>query len=489
MAAVGGMIAADSAETIEASDCILLPGFVDTHRHTWQSLLRSTAVDWTLGQYFAGVRGVMGRAFTADDMYVGNYVGALEALDAGITTIYDYSHNNNSPDHADAAVRGLKDSGIRAVFGYGNSNDEWVPVSDKPTQFDDLVQVCATHFASDDQLVTMAFAPRGPQYATMARTIEDFHRARELALPVTVHVGDGLWGMNGLLLQLKQHDLLLPGTLYVHGNQLRDEEFRLMAESGGTASITPEVELNMGHGFLATFKLLSAGISPSIGIDVVTSIGGDMFGAMKILLTGSRAVINDQALKEKRLVDPLPLMASDVLRFATFEGAKAGKLEKKVGVIRPGFEADLVLIRCNTLNLIPMSNPIGAVVECAHVGNIDSVFVQGRAMKRHGKLIHVDVASLARRVNAQRDALYARVRRADRWVLAADAAPRGFCLIVGIARSGARKGRRPVGPAPLQCDRVGGVSSATLVPLPSARPAPPGEPRHGRDRRLGFPAG
>ena len=192
--AVEPSIPCEDAEVIPAKQMIALPGFVDSHRHTWQSLLRGTAIDWTLAQYFAGVRGVMGRLYTPDDMYVANYLGALEALDAGITTLYDWSHNNNTPDHADEAVRGLKDAGLRAVFGYGNSNDDWIPPSTRPTDFFDVERVRRKHFSSDDQLVTMAFAARGPQFTTLDITADEFRRARDLGLRITLHVGDGVWG-------------------------------------------------------------------------------------------------------------------------------------------------------------------------------------------------------------------------------------------------------------------------------------------------------
>ena len=264
-----------------AEGMIALPGFVDSHRHTWQSLLRATAVDWTLAQYFAGIRGVMGRLYTPDDMYVANLLGALEALDAGITTLYDWSHNNNTPDHADEAVRGLRDAGIRGVYGYGNANDEWIPPSTLPTNFADIERVRRTHFAANDQLLTMAFAARGPQFTTLDITEDEFRRARDLDLRITVHVGDGVWGTNQPVMQLAGRGLLGSDVTYVHCNTLADEEFRLIGESGGTASISPEVELQMGHGWLATMKLLAAGVRPSLSIDIVTSIAGDMFGAMR----------------------------------------------------------------------------------------------------------------------------------------------------------------------------------------------------------------
>ena len=195
IAAVAPSIPADGAEIIDATNRIAIPGFIDTHRHTWESLLRAAGPDWSLGQYFTGVRVVMGGLYTPDDNYVANLLGAYEALDSGVTTLYDWSHNNNSPDHADAVVQGLKDSGIRAVFGYGNANAEWFPPNELPTNYADLRRVRKEHFSSDDGLVTMAFAARGPQFTTLDITESDFRTARDLGIRITVHVGDGLWGM------------------------------------------------------------------------------------------------------------------------------------------------------------------------------------------------------------------------------------------------------------------------------------------------------
>ena len=263
IAAVQPNIGPVDGREIDGKDMIVMPGFVDTHRHTWQSLLRNTATDWSLAQYFGGVRGVMGELYTPDDMYVANHIGALEALDAGITTLVDWSHNNNTSDHADMAVKGLKDAGLRAVFAYGNANREWFPISELPTNFADVARVRNRHFSSDDGLVTMAFAARGPQFTTLDQTEIEFRKARELDLPITLHVGDGLWGLNNPIDQLNSRGLLGPRTTYVHCCTLSDHEFKLMADTGGSASLSAEVELNMGHGNPATLGCLKHGLRPS----------------------------------------------------------------------------------------------------------------------------------------------------------------------------------------------------------------------------------
>jgi 5-methylthioadenosine/S-adenosylhomocysteine deaminase len=350
----------------------------------------------------------MGGLYTPADNYIANLLGALDALDSGITTLYDWSHNNNSPEHSDASVQGLKDSGIRGVFGYGNSNAEWFPPNTLPTNYDDFRRVRREHFSSDGQLVTMAMAARGPQFTTLDITEQDFKVAREMGVRITVHVGDGIWGMTSPIVQLNSRGLLNNDTTYVHCNTIADDEFKLVGDTGGTASIAPEVEMHMGHGLPPALKLLAAGIRPSISIDVVTTVPGDMFNAMRALIAGTRLIVNMKALEDRKGVDALPLTSRDVLEFATLEGARACGLDHKTGSLTPGKEADIVLISTDSMNLIPMNNPVGGVVEFANAGNVDSIFVAGKARKRNGKLLDVDFASFRKKVDAARDGLFAR---------------------------------------------------------------------------------
>jgi cytosine/adenosine deaminase-related metal-dependent hydrolase len=415
--AIGPDLGPLDAQSVDGAGCIALPGFVDTHRHSWQSLIRHMSTDWTLPQYFSGVRGVLGRAYQPDDMYAANRLAMLEALDAGITTIVDWSHNNNSPDHADAAVSAVLDSGIRAVWAYGNANDEWLPVSDVPLSRD-VVRVAERWFTGRDQRVTLALALRGPQFATPEATAHDFALARELDVPVTVHVGDGTWGRSRPLDWLDARGLADARTTYVHCNTIADDEFDVIARTGGAVSVAPELEMHMGHGELATLRARGRGITTGISIDVCTSVGGDMFSAMRAMLAGTRYLVNLDALDRDTAIERLPLTATDVLRMATADGARVAWLADQVGSLTPGKRADVILVRADGVSMRPLNYPAGAVIESGHPGLVDTVFVDGVPVKRGGRLLGPDVAGVIARAEQARDGLFARAGVTDpgRWV-------------------------------------------------------------------------
>jgi 5-methylthioadenosine/S-adenosylhomocysteine deaminase len=410
IAAVGPHIDAADCQVVDATGMLVIPGFVDTHRHTWQAQIRNIAGDWTLAEYLQGIRAELGPRYRPEDVYAGNLIGVLEGLDAGITTLVDWSHIMNSPEHADAAIAALTESGSRALFAYGTPNDahtdEWHFESTIPHS-EDVRRVKKTYFSSNDQLVTLAMAVRGPQFSTIDITDHDWKLARELELRMTVHVGDGAWGIKYRPIeQLNERHLLGADTTYVHCNTLPDNQLQLIADSGGTASIAPEVEMHMGHGFPATGRLLKVGIRPSISIDVCTDISADMFSAMRACLASERALANQVALNSG-VPTGIVLTTRDVLEFATVEGARACGMLDKIGTITPGKQADIVLIRTTGLNLTPLNNPIAAVVLAAHPGDVDTVFVAGKPVKRGGRFVSIDVERARKLAIESRDYLFA----------------------------------------------------------------------------------
>lgn len=409
IASIGVPVTSQDCRIIDASDMIVMPGLVDSHRHTWQSLIRGAAANWTLAQYWQGIRAMFGPLYQPDDVYIGNLLGAIEALDAGVTTLVDWSHIMNSPAHADAAIQALRESGMRAVFAHGTPTDgqtsDWYVGSSIPHP-DDIRRIRTEQFPGDDGLVTLAMAARGPQNCQLDTTEHDWRLARELGLRITVHTGSGRWGKVRPIEQLRSRGLLGPDTTYVHCNSLVDDELKLIADSGGTVAISPEVEMHMGHGYPATGRLLACGVRPSLSVDVVTGVGGDLFGNMRVCLAAERARANEQALDNGTQLDELDPKTSDVLEFATIEGARACGLESRTGSLTPGKDADIVLLRCDRPNLIPLNNPGAAAVLAATPANVDTVLVAGRIVKRNGELVGVDLDRIRSHAENARDRLF-----------------------------------------------------------------------------------
>jgi 5-methylthioadenosine/S-adenosylhomocysteine deaminase len=408
IAAIGPVIDAADAEIVDVSGRIVLPGFVDTHRHTWQSIVRNIASDWTLTEYLIGLHSGLSRYFRPQDTYIGNYLGALEALDSGITTLVDWSHNLFTPEHADAAIQALRETGMRAVFAHGGGAEQWgAPLPSANPHPEDARRIRSEHFASNDGLVTMALALRGPQFAQHDVNRHDFDLARDLGLRVTVHVGDGEWGKSRPIDVLERDGQLWDTTTYVHCNTLADDELDKIRDSGGTASVAPDVEMQMGHGWPATGRLLTHGIRPTFSIDVCSSNGGDMFGTMRTAIGAQRATDNQDAVASGAHVEHIELTCKEVISFATLDGAHAAGLDGVTGSLAPGKAADLIVLAGDSLALNPVNNPYGAVVYAAHPGSVRDVMVAGAWRKRDGELVDVDRQKLIADATAARDHVFA----------------------------------------------------------------------------------
>jgi 5-methylthioadenosine/S-adenosylhomocysteine deaminase len=406
IAAVGQVSSGVDADVVDVAHRIVLPGLVDTHRHLWQSALRGIAGDWTLGQYFARLRGGIAGHFRPEDTYAGTLLGAVEALDAGITTVVDWSHNLNGPEHADAGWQALLDAGGRAVFAYGASNAQ--AMGERSPHTDDVRRLART---AAPGLVTLGMAVRGPEFSTLELAAADWGLARELGLPVTVHVGGGLRGAGRHVAALAERGLLGPDTTYVHCNLLADDELDAIAAAGGRASVAPEVEANMGHGPAATTRLRARGIPTGLSADVCTNVGGDLFGAMRVALALARGEAHAAALAAGTALDEVPMTVGDVLAMATIEGARAVGLDARIGSLEPGKQADVLLLRTDTPTMAPVSDPVAAAVTAAGVREVDGVLVAGRWVKRDGRLLR-DIASVLDLATRSNDHLLGMASRA-----------------------------------------------------------------------------
>ena len=245
---------------------IVMPGFVDTHRHMWQGFLRNVLPDGSLEDYRNVVQRTFGAKMVPDDVYAADYISALGAVDAGVTCILDWSHIGNSPAHTDACVKGLTDLGVRAVFAYGAGQNESGRVMEIATAKypGDIARLRKQYFSSDDQLVTLYLAALG---GTPEATLTQFKAARDVGARISIHVGVGEFGRNALLEKLNAEKGLKDDTTYIHCCTLNDTEWKLIKDTGGTVSIAGYVETLMGHG--------NPPVKKSFGTEVSTSTLSD----------------------------------------------------------------------------------------------------------------------------------------------------------------------------------------------------------------------
>ena len=390
------------AEVLDAVGKIVIPGFVDTHRHTWEAAIRGCAPDATLGNYFVDILDTFAPLYRPEDVYASNLAGALECVNAGITTLVDWSHINNTPEHPDAAIRGLQEAGIRAQYAYGSANtslnDYWNN-SQIAIPGDDVKRIRDTYFSSGDWLLTMALATRGPTYCNDDVVKSEWSLARELGIPITIHVAMYSAGRFGMVKHLGELGLLGPDTTYIHCCYLTEQEWRLVADSGGTISIAPQIELQMGHGWPPVRKALEYGRRPSLSIDVVTTAPGDMFTQIRSAFAAERARVNAAAW-EAEIDQPEGLLtARQMLEMATINGAHVAGVEDRTGSLTPGKKADVVVIDATALNVAPVIDPVAAVTLCADVSNVETVLIDGKVRKRDGRLL-ADVEAARRQVEA-----------------------------------------------------------------------------------------
>jgi 5-methylthioadenosine/S-adenosylhomocysteine deaminase len=384
----------DAVAVIDATNRILIPGFVDTHSHSYQGLLRNILVNGLLNpDYNRDVQNVLTPAYQAADAYAGMLMSALGFIDMGTTAIVDISQVSHTPEHSDALIRALQESGIRAVFAYHRGAG---PAAQYPQ---DIKRLQRTYFSSKDQLLTLAL--------TANLNAPVFALAREIGVPVVQHlVGNTV---NTPLLELGRAGLLRAGDEYIHCLGLEEAAWRLLKDSGGRVSICAPIDMAMGHGIPAIQEALDHGLRPSLSSDHGVTIAQDFFTVMRSTFTLQRLLVHERARKGEPNLPPL-VSCRDVLEFATIEGARCANLDDKIGTLTPGKEADIVVLRADRLDVWPLNNAPMTVVNMMNPGHVETVFIGGKVKKWRGSLVGVDVPRVLRLAEEARDGV---LRRAN----------------------------------------------------------------------------
>lgn len=382
-------IHADDAEVVDATGCIVIPGLVNAHMHTWQTALRGLAANWTLLEYFKNMHAGLAMVFEPDDLYIATLVGALNQLNCGTTTLVDWCHNNKTPAHNDAAVRGLLESGIRAAFFHGTPKPDPQPGErpfwEVPHPRAEVERLLTAH--QGKELLSVHAAILGPHYSTLDVALHDFRMVKELGIIGSLHQGGGPARTPEGWEKLEAAGLLGPQINIVHGHALSDAQLKRFCELGMSFSAAAENEMTQGHGHPITGRLRALGKAPSLGVDLESVLSGDMLTQARVALGVQRSLDNVAWREAHGSIPPTSTITTrEALAWVTVEGARMlGQLDR-IGTLAAGKQADLVLIRADDLNMQPVHDPVSTVVMQTSLANIDSVMVAGQWKKRQGQL-------------------------------------------------------------------------------------------------------
>jgi 5-methylthioadenosine/S-adenosylhomocysteine deaminase len=390
--AVGADIQADGVEIVDAGNAVVMPGLIDAHHHMWLAVMRRMMPDVDdLFAYIDVVAEKLGAHYRPLDMYLSTRLTAVASLDAGVTTIIDACHSSRSPEHTDAALDALDNSGIRALHMVGAAMDKKASAAHLLVDLERL----AANWNNDGGLVRVGlFGQLNLDWWAVARSLD--------MRILTEFIGD----LAKLGPEFAKRGVLGSRNIFNHCTRLRQETWKLLAEAGVNVTVNPRSDALFGFDdeSFAYQQAIDHGLTPALGVDLDTAFGSDLFGEMHALFGQQRSAMRYRRFRGEANV-PAPISVEAVLEAATINGARAAGLEASIGSLTPGKQADIIMVRTNGVGVFPVNNAIAAIVQAVERSDVDTVMVAGEFRKRAGKLVDVDLAKLRADVSASRDHL------------------------------------------------------------------------------------
>ncbi len=385
---VARSISESGAELIDGSGMIAMPGFIDAHHHMWMGVLRNLGADFLISkQVLDGKQqAALAANFRPEDVYASTLSSAINAIESGITTVLDHA-NLPTAEHLAANAKALAESGLRSVLAAPTSLGE--------------AGLQALQASLPAGRITLALASSDPQDVNTQQLQEEWALARKLGLRISAQVGMGTSPTQDQLAELNKAKLLGADILFAHGNTLTDRDLSTIKSAGSSVVMTPAAEMMQGYGAPTVQRFLDAGFGPALGVDTEIANRGDMFTQMRSANSMQHAMRFDKKLAGNLFADRM-LTTRDVIQFVSAYGAEALGMQASIGTLAPGKQADVILLRQNQINVMPVNDPVGAVAWAMDNSNIDSVLVGGTFLKREGKLLNHELSQMQAQVNQAR---------------------------------------------------------------------------------------
>ncbi len=338
LAEVGPGLRARDAEQVDARDTIVMPGFVDAHRHAWKALFRNAEVVSSEVD------------LQSDDVYAATFVGLLGAAEAGITTVVDWA------DHRfpEAALEAHRDSGLRTVLVSDGTKPPSRPMAGLPSAGGE------TAHGSDDS--------------------SSWAEARKAGLRIHAHARSG-----GIIARWKEEGQLGPDVTLIHCSHASDADLDAVVAAKASVVLTPATEMSGESVMPPIQRIIGRGVRPGLGVDSAEAAPGDLFAQMRSVISLQHATVFDLKLAGKAGLPHL-MTTREVIRYGTLDSARAIGFGSVTGSLEAGKQADLIVLRADRPNIAPINDPIGAVVWGMDTSNVDWVFVAGQPLMRSGTL-------------------------------------------------------------------------------------------------------
>jgi 5-methylthioadenosine/S-adenosylhomocysteine deaminase len=436
---------------IDVSGRIVMPGFIDTHHHQFETAMRGWLADGVLigdgsnspsgsRTYFENILLKFSPVYRPQDVYINELFAGLSQLDDGVTTVHDVSQIHHTAKHSDAAIQALIDTGRRAAFGFFEGAGQPNPPKPGYVYPQDATRIIGQWFGgpgvnlSSNGLVHMIMG--GEVYLGPQSTQDSWTIGRQLGLQIAAHILSP-FGIRPILNDLADGKGgngtigLGPDNLFIHMTGMSDKGWQGVKKAGAQVSIAFPIEMNMRHGMPPILKMQQLGMEPSLSTDVEVTMTADFFTQMRVAMNMQRELVNQMILNQSGsslelnqsnnwglpedkagVAWPTPsgqpalLTTRDVLRYATMNGAKALRLDKKVGSLTPGKEADIIVLDATALNVAPLNHVPGAVVSLMDRTNVETVIVAGKVRKWKGQLLDVNLDKLRSQLEASRDFIF-----------------------------------------------------------------------------------